>query len=190
MERGYRNAVKPGVYFGALVLAVTSGPLGAQTLSESAAAPDRGKEIRLAQADSEEALFSQAFSFFRGGNYRAAAKEFQFGLESDGNNLAANYYLAESLRNLGQNEQATEYYQRVTQIGPNSAEAMLARSALSEMRGEGGVNRRYQTCVAGVEQWHRGCMRKFDVSVVGGGYEKACGKDHKRLMAKCRDEYP
>ena len=171
------------------VMAITaagySPPLAAEPLGGTSAG-----EFQLAQNTSREnALFSQAFSFYRGGNYRAAAKEFQYSLESDDSNLSANYYLAESLRELGQKEQATEYYQRVTQIAPNSPEAMLARTALTEMRGETGVNRRYQSCVAGVEQWHRECIRKFDVSVVGGGYDKACGKDHKRLMAKCRDEY-
>lgn len=183
--------IKPTVWAGAIigvmamVTTAYSPTLAAEPLGGTSTA-----EIQLAQSSSREnALFSQAFSFYRGGNYRAAVKEFQYGLESDDSNLSANYYLAESLREMGQDEQAAEYYRRVTQIAPNSPEAMLARTALTEMRGETGVNRRYQSCVAGVEQWHRECIRKFDVSVVGGGYDKACGKDHKRLMAKCRDEY-
>ena len=190
-KRESRLMIKPMAWTAAIAGALAMAAAGYPTpLSAESLGGVSAGEIRLAQSSSREtALFSQAFSFFRGGNYRAAAKEFQFGLESDDDNVAANYYLAESLRQLGQNDQAEEYYRRVTQIAPNSPEAMLARTALSDMRGESGINRRYQSCVAGVEQWHRGCMRKFDVSVVGGGYEKACGKDHKRLMAKCRDDY-
>ena len=140
--------------------------------------------------DAGNEFFSEALSLYQQGEYEGALERFDRGFEVDDSNASAHYYMAETLRKLGRLDQAGAHYQKVTQLGPNTVEASLAKEALNELRGgSGSPGTAYQACVAQTEKWHLSCIRKFDVSVVKEGYQRLCGNDHKALMSKCRQQY-
>ena len=82
-------------------------------------------------------LYQQGEAAYDSGNYQEAADNLQRVVDTDETyeNGYAVYYLAQSYRQLGQNEQAVAYYQRVMEIVPGTQRARTAERYVEELGG-------------------------------------------------------
>ncbi len=100
----------------ALTLAFAPGPEGEWRAGEAYAqeATARGK-------------FRMGFQYHNRGLHAAAVKMLGEGLELDSENAEAHFYLAESLRSLGEYAEAVAHYRRSVELDPDGAKAEEAR---------------------------------------------------------------
>lgn len=82
-------------------------------------------------------LYQQGEEAYQSGNYQEAVNNLQRVVDTDETyeNGYAVYYLAQSYRQLGQNEQAVTYYQRVIEIVPGTQRARTAEQYVQELGG-------------------------------------------------------
>ncbi len=124
-----------------LVLFLACASLGGAAAQNASAggdaglAADRAKSNALTPEQSEQAqkLFETAFGLLSSGDLEAAKLGFERGLAIDPANATANFYMAETLVRLHDNERARTYYDKVIAIDPNSAEALKAQVALGNL---------------------------------------------------------
>lgn len=82
-------------------------------------------------------LYQQGEGAYQSGDYQEAVNNLQRVVDTDETyeNGYAVYYLAQSYRQLGQNEQAVTYYQRVMEIVPGTQRARTAEQYVQELGG-------------------------------------------------------
>jgi hypothetical protein len=122
----------------ALVLALACAP-GERGFAQSGAAAgltvDQAKSNTLTPEERDQArkLFETAFGLLQTGDVKAATLGFERGLVIDPANIDANFYMAEALVRLGDNERARIFYNKVITIDPNAAAALKAQAALASL---------------------------------------------------------
>ena len=119
-EGGMRRMARAAIAGAALIAAL--GYTGAL-----APAGGLGPGAALAQEATARGKFRIGFQYYNRGLHVAAEKMLSEGLELDSENPEAHFYLAESLRKLGQFAEAVAHYRRSVELDPDGAKAEEAR---------------------------------------------------------------
>ena len=109
----------------AVIVAVLSAALG--LAGALAPAGEIGAGAAYAQDATARGKFRIGFQYHNRGLHAAAVKMLSEGLELDSENPEAHFYLAESLRSLGEFAEAVSHYRRSVELDPDGAKAEEAR---------------------------------------------------------------
>ena len=112
---------------GQAALSKTQTPAQYSNLLERSALLTPGQRAKATE------MFSTGFALWQSGDFAAAAKAFQLGLDIDPANVPANYYLGDCLLRGRHPKLAADFFTRASKLGGGTPESFKAEVALEEI---------------------------------------------------------